>query len=565
MAGFLSYGAGKALSYQHDFGKDIDRLYQREAYKAQVEAEKERKASFYASMMKEQTAATPLNQNKLSMFYEGVAKEVADFAMNNPGWESDVMKSQKMYSIMDKYINNDIIREDQQVQQEWEKTKQAVNEGKITKSEYNALAEQYENYKENGGDAYVFLNPKRQSLSEIIKEGSEILDTDEGTYTDPKTYKTYRISKLDDNALNSTVWSMLADPDKRMVIEREYNAIDDPQFKQLNPNVFEFMKAKMRGAEKEASLETGYDDLYKLQVNNAIQNRDGRSSLFQSNVRLRLMNGERVPAHPANYSLTRWTKEGGEINATGKGIQLKTYDSEGNIIDMNFKGTLKSMIGGPELFSKGGIYYADVPVTYSFSPELYSDTIKEKPEDSVEEKGRKRREREKVDQNNKINYQKMSERLKDLGWQEYSVPSAAGGVTFGEDIKSVVWKGTVIDECDVSGNSRMAYDEAMGMSQKEMGQNQLSYDDKFALFEAASQKDDNTVNYLIKNKVGRSAIKSKGMDMRLNFDNLDWEAFDESEDPDHSKFRAITKDKDGNDLHLVYDSRYNSVVDYPQK
>ena len=570
MAGFLSYGAGKALSYQHDFGKDIDRLYQREAYRAQVEAEKERKASFYASMTKEQTAATPLNQQKLSMFYEGVAKEVADFAMNNPGWESDVMKSQKMYSIMDKYINNDIIREDQQVQQEWEKTKQAVNQKQITQSEYNALAEQYESYKENGGDPYVFLNPKRQTVNEIIEETSKILEADDRTYTNPQTGKITRVSRVPDKDVELTTHAIIADPDKRAAFEKEYNAVDEKIRTAMYPTIYDYTKARILSAEPEASLDVGYDDIYKMQLKNSLDQGNTRPSVFQTNVRLPLAMGQNVPANPANYALTPFAKEDGEINMSGQGKQFKTYDKNGIPVDVNFKGTMKAMKGGPELFTVGNIAYARVPVIYSFSPDLKTEDIKEKPTDTQEEKLSKKERREKADREAKIEYLDMSEKLKGLGWQEYSVPSDNVTNPLSSDVsKSATFKGTIIVQCDVSGGSRMAYDRQAGMSIEEFGRNQEAYNDDYALYEAAMQGDVTTISSMMNGPMGRRAVKSKAAEltdklgMPVNLDNSVWEPFDTKEDPDHNYFFTTIKDANDNEIkHLIYDKRTRSIADF---
>lgn len=567
MAGFLSYGAGKALSYQHDFGKDIDRLYQREAYRAQVEAEKERKASFYASMMKEQTAATPLNQQKLSMFYEGVAKEVADFAMNNPGWESDVMKSQKMYSIMDKYINNDIIREDQQVQQEWEKTKQAVNQGQITQSEYNTLAEQYENYKENGGDPYVFLNPKRQTVNEIIEETSKILKADQRTETDQRTGKISRISEVSDENYDLTTTAILADPDKKIVFEREYNAIDEKFRTGMYSTLFDYTLARIKAAKEESTEDIGYDQKYLINYKEGLDRQtavqSARPSTFQTNVRLPLAEGRTVPAHPANYTLTPWAREGGEINMSGQGKIFKTYDKDGVPVDVNFKGTMRAMDGGPELFTKGGITYAKVPVIYTFNPSLETDEIVDKPTDTQQEKLSKKERRERAARAADINYKAMSDKLKELGWEEYSLPAESNvNPLSGNVSKSATFKGTVIVQADVSGASRMAYDTKFGMGDKELVQNQLSYNDNYALYEAAEQGDLVTISSLIGGNIGRRAIQSKGAQMGIDLSEAQWEPFDKSEDPSHNFYRAIVTDKNGKEKHLIYDNSKRTVIDF---
>lgn len=178
--GFLSYGSAKGLSTQHDFQKDIENLYKAEAYKTQVRAEKEQKARYYAGLMKEHSAVAPSMVGELEGFYKDLNNQIADFAIENPNFETDVTKMQQFHNITDQYLNNQFVRKDIQSQEQFELFKGAINAGDIDKDslEYDEEMERYTDWMENGGDGYVFSNPQLPTYGEIMENSEKVLHPD---------------------------------------------------------------------------------------------------------------------------------------------------------------------------------------------------------------------------------------------------------------------------------------------------------------------------------------------------------------------------------------------------
>ena len=182
MAGFLDYGTGKGLAVAHDWGKDTQNLFQTEALKARAEQEKEQKTEYFAKQLQEGKAVAPVNVQKLQEFYTGLNKDMADFVIKNPNFETDVTKMTEFHNLSDKYLNNNIIREDQQVQGEFSKLKSAIGNGKLRPDEQFAEMQKYNDYKDGKTkDPYIFAEPVRADIEKTIAEINKNLPT--STYT----------------------------------------------------------------------------------------------------------------------------------------------------------------------------------------------------------------------------------------------------------------------------------------------------------------------------------------------------------------------------------------------
>lgn len=184
MAGFLDYGAGKGLAVAHDWGKDTQNLFQSEALKARDQQEKEQKTAFYAKQLQEGKTVAPANTQRLQDFYVQHNKKVADFVIKNPNFETDVTKMTEFMGLTDQYLNNDIIREDQQVQGEFSKLKSAAANGKLRPEELTSEMQKYNDYKDGKTkDPYIFVEPQRADVEKTIAEITKNLPT--ATYTVP--------------------------------------------------------------------------------------------------------------------------------------------------------------------------------------------------------------------------------------------------------------------------------------------------------------------------------------------------------------------------------------------
>jgi hypothetical protein len=173
----LGLGVTKGASFVNDWNKDIDRLYQREEYAANVRYQKEQKTRFFAEQIKRGHGSNPRVESELNDYYKGLNSELANFVTENPNFETDVNAMQKFLDISDRYINNGILQQDVQVKQEFDKLRQAVSEGKITETKYHEEMARYNEYIDpiRKGDPYVFTNFKEINGSDYLTNLSKTL------------------------------------------------------------------------------------------------------------------------------------------------------------------------------------------------------------------------------------------------------------------------------------------------------------------------------------------------------------------------------------------------------
>lgn len=207
-------GLGKGLAYRHDFGADINQLWQTENYKSQIDVEKRRKAQMYGKMLEQGHVRGANNTRRLQEDYDRINNEFANFVTENPGWETDPGLFAKATAISGQYLNNDIIREDEQVAQNFQALQQKMASGTMEKEDMDKQMGLYTNYMENGGDPYVFINPKQVEFSDIISNAVDSIgvDTKFVTYTNAQgvpvtrqvsTPKAGGVKTMTDNIMNN--------------------------------------------------------------------------------------------------------------------------------------------------------------------------------------------------------------------------------------------------------------------------------------------------------------------------------------------------------------------------
>lgn len=226
-------GTKKGLSFVNDWEGDINRLYQREEYAAKVRAEKEQKTQYYAGLLKKGHGTNPRAEKDLDQFYSKVNTELADFVIENPNFETDVNAMQKFMSISDKYLNNDILRKDLQVKQQFEDLQKAS--GDLTEEEIESEMERYNAYinSEPGDEVspYVFMNYKRKSSLDLLGEiTSQLQAVDGETQLDNTAHVFYRNREVPILNVFNTVTSTYTDKKNKIVMDNEYKA-----FKEQNP------------------------------------------------------------------------------------------------------------------------------------------------------------------------------------------------------------------------------------------------------------------------------------------------------------------------------------------
>ncbi len=501
MAGFLSYGSGKALSYVHDYGKDMDRLYQREAYKMQVQAAKEQKSAYYASLMKEHTAATEHNQKRLEDYYIGLTGQIADFAMKHPGWERDVLQSQKMYSLMDKFINNDIVREDIQVQQEWEKAKQAYGSQQISQSEYEENAARYDEYRNNGGDPFVFANPKRKEMSDILKSINDQLQGEQFDYTDPKTGKITRTVKTSDSDISLAAIASLADPEVRRAVEAEYNAVPEKErgaFKSMT----DYFMQRIKAGEDFKRMDGGYDALYMKQMEKAMEG-DSYQRSYIPNVYEPLRRHREVRPHDALLSFSSYAQVGNIIALDNTNKPFKAYNKDGNLDDLKIIASTKA-IGSAGMKMVGGVPYVGTTIQVLIDPDEESplqagaadtELTDEEKRLSPYKRRKIRKEKEAAATLAASHKRRMIQDLEDhdftlsYAYEEGLTSGIQGGVR-----KSAVYIGTVWEPAVFNETSRKQYDMTYTGQNKAVLDYSHMYDEDMNVLELISSGNINVLN-----------------------------------------------------------------------
>ena len=369
-------GLTAGAAYKHDFQRDIQQLYQRENYAAQVRQEKERKTMYYAELLKQGHAESPYNTKRLDAFYDGLNKKIADFAIENPNFETDVTKMQAFMNLSDQYLNNDILREDMQVKQEFEKLRDAVSKGDITKSEYEEEAARYASYINQEpdtlekADPYVFIKPNRVSMGEILEDGIGTIKP--GLMTAIKNGQIIEMSDIDPDAFIDTADRLYSDEDYRKTIDKAYAEAGH----KIAPTPQEYLEQLLRyGVPLKNTLE-GYTEEYKAMIKNAAAEAGVQDyySKFVSRMRSKLQGGDGVvEANSNTIALTGFMKSGQQrtLNPTGdERFMLKNEKGEVTTANINLPINFTAKTGG-NLRVIGGIPY--IEVTGSVHPPGKSD------------------------------------------------------------------------------------------------------------------------------------------------------------------------------------------------
>jgi hypothetical protein len=220
--GFLNFGAIKGLSHGHDFGRDIDRLYDRERYAMEVRKERENKARYYGELLQEQQATTPYNTRRLENYYDELTGELADFVVANPNFETDINLQREFQNIAGRFQDNDIIREDAQVAQALEALKQETLSGEMDGDDYMIEMDRYQEYANNGGNPYVFENFKKVYLNEVVSQLAQVVGKDLTTVKSEDGLQVLEIEAVNPTKLDYTARMALTRTDYDRTVEKAW-------------------------------------------------------------------------------------------------------------------------------------------------------------------------------------------------------------------------------------------------------------------------------------------------------------------------------------------------------
>jgi hypothetical protein len=341
MAGFLNYGSSRGLAVAHNWGNDMQTLFQDEALRAKSQADQEQKTAFYAKQLQEGQATSPYNTARLQDFYSQKNKEVADFVIKNPNFETDVQKMTEFMGITDKYLNNDIIREDQQVQGQFNSLTKAIGSHELTTDEATKEMEKYNAYRNadpksgTKPDPYIFSNPLRPDFEKLIKEATDNIGYDSYTRMG-KDGREYNITEPKSGVRGVSVnWDnkaieKLGDPQFKLSAENYYNK--NPELQKIYPNVIKFVADKMSTAMNSKDVldnngvpKTGFEGMYSH-----LDNEVGAALRQNPNAKTGEMTTV-LKNTPALAYLTNANKPGGDIPVGQGGTKflLPTTDANG--------------------------------------------------------------------------------------------------------------------------------------------------------------------------------------------------------------------------------------------
>ena len=215
MADFSAGKAG-ALAYQHDWQQSINTLYKREEHASRVRAEVEQKTQYYSKLLEKKDLTSPYNNARLQKFYSEHLPKIGQYITENPDFETDIGKHAQFMQMAGQLQDNDIIREEIQVQKEREYLSQ--NRDNLTKEEFFEQNQWLDNYSNQDPDApekidpYFFNNHLIVNPVDIFKDAANSLATTEYE-KDGMKYRTY--NKNDLKLLRATY----------MADEKNYNAV----------------------------------------------------------------------------------------------------------------------------------------------------------------------------------------------------------------------------------------------------------------------------------------------------------------------------------------------------
>jgi len=254
----LGLGATKGLAFTEDWKDDINRIYQNAEQNARMQKESEQKTQYYAGLMKQTQVNIPSVDARLTDYYKGVNNELADFAIANPHFETDINGMQKFINITDKYHNNPIIAEGQQAKGEFEKLRTAVADGKIEKFQADQEFARWDKYAKEGEDPYVFSNPKNITTSDYLEADVKNTNVTQRSVLDKNTGAMGLLSKVNPVDAYRAAVARCSDPNAAPKIEKEYNALiaADPKLKSLYTSKEDYWAKR---------IQAGHPDEYKFE------------------------------------------------------------------------------------------------------------------------------------------------------------------------------------------------------------------------------------------------------------------------------------------------------------
>lgn len=264
MPDFLSLGQIKGLAYQHDWQKQIEGLYQRESYAAQQQALAEEKARHYSSVLaRPSNIRSEYNSRRLDKFYSEKLNEIGGFVTKNPGFERDVGLMAKFNELASSIQNNDIVREELQVQEEFELLKS--NRGSLPEAKFNMEMERYLAYinqdpdisDQQKADPYFFNKFLVTDPMDIVnKAASKVALTLRELQYQGQTVLGERFHR---ESLNDVTWNYYNVEDNKFAIDGHFKQLSDEEKGRHDGNPYLWFKNAVSATEDRRFITSTYD------------------------------------------------------------------------------------------------------------------------------------------------------------------------------------------------------------------------------------------------------------------------------------------------------------------
>ncbi len=217
----LSIGWAGALAYEHDWQQDISNLYKREEHASRVRAEVERKTQLYSNLLEQKTLTSPYNNARLQEFYKDRLPKIGQFISENPDFETDIGKFSEFNRKASELQDNDIIREELQVQKERELLLQnrhnMTEEDFITENERLMVYSNQSTTSPQKVEPYFFNNFLVVDVNQIIDKATASLGVLQYVDDSGTSIRTY-----DKNNLRKVAVDYYSDRKNRTAIDKAF-------------------------------------------------------------------------------------------------------------------------------------------------------------------------------------------------------------------------------------------------------------------------------------------------------------------------------------------------------
>ena len=354
MADF-SQGRAGALAYQHDWQQSINTLYKREEHASRVRAEVEQKTQNYSKLLEKKNLTSPYNNARLQKFYSEHLPKIGQFITENPDFETDIGKHAQFMQMASQLQDNDIIREELQVQKERELLHQNRNE--LTKEEFILENERLDGYwnqdpeSQEKADPYFFNNYLITDFNKVADQAAQSLA--KSTYVDKEGYT---VTSYTESDLQRITNDYLSNPKYAKATEKAYvdsGAKEEGFYK----TPAEYFAATIRARSDRSRLpnatamKAGSDD------------EDFWTTPYYNHFNRLLVNGS-ADGNPWHLAFTVFQEENSEVDI---GTLQRSGGAKvivnGQYKELNLPGMYQSLSGGGEIIeTSAGEWMVSVPV-----------------------------------------------------------------------------------------------------------------------------------------------------------------------------------------------------------